>query len=392
MNIAKFLTPASTRYSPDWYSNNIEILPVRVIDIILDPSHPEYEKYDFGTSIGAIKYSLIDRKVDTEDTTTLPVAFPINRFFTNYPLKNEIVFIIRGPKNTNTPDKNKFLERVDYYMPVVGIFNEVNYIPFPDNSNPPEEPNPSFNSEERFEPFSGVRPLHPYNGDVILQGRNGQSIRLSGAISKNNTLTDDSNAQEPFTIISNGHEDLSNNVFYNENINRDKSSIYLTSDHIVPLIQSKVKYGGAKKRPVLSDKYKGAQIVINSGRLFFNSHTDDIQFTSTTDFGVSAKTAYIDAEDYVSLDAKKIYLGEKAKQFERQPVILGDQLEAFLRELLDALQRTGKAMTRAKTVDAKPIPLLNLEGAYLEAVTKGLNNRINPGGKSTLKSETTFTE
>ena len=49
-------------------------------------------------------------------------------------------------------------------------------------------------------------------------------------------------------------------------------------------------------------------------------------------------------------------------------------------------------MTKAKTVDAKPIPLLNLEGAYLEAIAKGLNNRINPGGKSILKSETTFTE
>ena len=392
MNVARLLTPASSRYSPEWYSGKVEILPVRVIDIILDSSHPEYEKYDFGSSIGAIKYSLIDRKVDTIDTKTLPVAFPINRFFTNYPLKNEIVFIVRGPKNTNDPSKNKFLERVDYYMPVVGIFNEINYIPFPDNSDPAEEPDPSYNTEERFEAFSGVRPLHPYNGDVILQGRNGQSIRLSGAISKNNTLTDDSNAQEPFTIISNGHEDLSNNVFYIENINRDKSSIYLTSDHIVPLIQSKVKYGGAKKRPILSDKYKGAQIVVNSGRLFFNSHTDDIQFTSTTDFGVSAKAAYIDAEDYVSLDAEKIYLGEKAKQFELQPVILGDQLERLLRELLDALQRTGKAMTKAKTVDAKPIPLLNLEGAYLEAIAKGLNNRINPGGKSILKSETTFTE
>lgn len=388
----KFEVPLSSRTKPDWYTSNIEVLPARVKDIILDSSHPEYQKYLGPESIGAIKYSLIDRNIDTNDSTTLAVAFPANRNFTTYPVKNEIVLLIKGPKeDLQSPTNTRYVERVDYYLPVVGIFNQVNSNILNDETDN-SKPGPSFSNQEVFEEKPEVRPLHPFNGDVILQGRHGQGIRFTGAISKNNPYTDQSNAQSPITIISNGHPEVDISTFHIENINADDSSIYLTSFHTIPLLQSKFKYAGAKERPVQADKFKGAQIVVNSGRLFFNSYTDDIQFTSETDFGVSATNVYIDAEEYVSLDATKIYLGEKAKQFELQPVILGDQLEMLLRELLDALQRTGKAMTKAKTVDAKPIPLLNLEGAYLEGIAKGLNNRINPGGKSILKSETTFTE
>ena len=49
-------------------------------------------------------------------------------------------------------------------------------------------------------------------------------------------------------------------------------------------------------------------------------------------------------------------------------------------------------MQIAKTVDMKPIPDLNVEGALLVAVVDGLKSQINPGGKSLLKSRKVFTE
>lgn len=392
MKPIKFEKPYSSRISSDWYSSNIEILPVRVKDIILDSSHPEYDKYYRAESIGAIKYSLLDKNIDTSNVETLPIAFPANRNFTTYPLKDEIVLLVKGPKFDLEPASiNKFLERTDYYLPIVGVMNQINYVEFKDEKDN-STPGPSFSSEEPFTEKEKIRPIRPFNGDVILQGRNGQSIRFTGARSKNNPYIDSSNSQSPLTIISNGHPEVDPSTFHIEDINKDKSSIYLTENHIIPLTQSKLKYGGAKKRPVQSDKYKGAQIVINSGRLFFNSHTDDIQFTSTADFGVSAKVAYIDAEDYVTLDAKKIYLGEKAKQFERQPVILGDNLEVFLQELLSILGEVAKAMTTAKTVDGKAVLDLNYIGPGFTATVESLTNKIKPGGKSLLKSDTTFTE
>ena len=49
-------------------------------------------------------------------------------------------------------------------------------------------------------------------------------------------------------------------------------------------------------------------------------------------------------------------------------------------------------MQKAKTVDMKPIPKLNIEGFVLESVVDGLMSQINPGGKSLLKSRKVFTE
>jgi hypothetical protein len=116
MKITKFEIPQSSKNSTEWYSSNFEILPVRVKDIILDTSHPEYDKYDGPQSIGAIKYSLLDRKIDTSDTKTLPIAFPANRNFTTYPTRNEIVLLVKGPKaNLEGNRPEKFLERIDYY-------------------------------------------------------------------------------------------------------------------------------------------------------------------------------------------------------------------------------------------------------------------------------------
>ena len=41
-------------------------VPVRVVDVILDATHPEYEKYGRSNAIGAIKYSIADRAIDAE--------------------------------------------------------------------------------------------------------------------------------------------------------------------------------------------------------------------------------------------------------------------------------------------------------------------------------------
>lgn len=374
--------------------SKIEIVPVRVKDVILDDSHEEYTKYGSVNSIGVIKYALLDSAQEVETTTTLPEAYPISTFTNTFPLRDEVVFLIRGPKkDLSGPENDKFFEKADYYLPSLSIFNDVNYIPY----DPPEgytgnKTDPGFTDSNLFKEDTGIRPLYPYNGDTIIQGRLGQSIRFTGTKSIKNTLTDDSNNGKPLTIISNGHEQESISTLYVENINRDLSSIYLTSDHSVPLSQAKLKYAGAKERPTNSNTFKGSQIVVNSGRLFFNSHSEDIQFTSTTDFGVSATNLYLDSENYIGLDSTKIYLGEKAKQFELQPVILGNQLEVFLQILVSALERTGKAMRDAKTIDGKIIPILNLEGTILNQTTKELLNQINPGGKSILKSEKVFTE
>ena len=363
------------------YSN--DLVPVRVKDIILDNNHPEIlsGKFDKTESIGLIKYSLIDRTVDTDDIEFLPYAFPLNNFNTTLPLINEVVFLVKGPKYELN------LEKVDYYISTVSLWNDINHIP-------------SQNDDERNDVGAGydfkvndkIRPLHPFHGDTILQGRLGQSIRLTGAKSPKNTLSNDTNANSPLTIISNGHQEISTDLLYVEDINKDLNSIYLASDHKIPLKQSRTKYAGASERPILSDAFKGNQTILNSGRIFLNASKEDVQISSLGDFGVTSNNVSIDGVGSIGLDAKEIYLGEDARRFKLQPVILGDQLEVFLQTLLKELEAVGKAMKTAKTIDQKIIPKINKAGIGLEGTVKVLQNRINPGNSSELKSKKVYTE
>lgn len=375
------MSSLSTKFTlPNSITQNLgserEILPVRVKEVILDETHPEYLKYGGVDSIGAIKYSLLDQKIDTSDTTTLPFALPLSNFSKTLPLVNEVVLLIQGPK------LDKKFEKRDYYLPVINLFNDINYIPSVEELDPNNN-DPGYGFKDNFK----IKPLHPFNGDTILQGRNGQSIRLSGAKSPKNLLSNDSNTNSPFTIISNGQEELTDNRLYVEDINKDKSSIYLTSNHIIPLEQSRSKYKSSKSNPISANRYEGAQIILNSGRLFFNSTSNDIQFTSAEDFGVSADNIHLDGVKEVGIDAEKIYLGELARSEPFEPVILGTQLDLFLQTLLNILQATGNALKTAKTVDQKIIPSINIHGAVLEATTKQLQNRID-----LLKSRKVFTE
>jgi hypothetical protein len=203
---------------------------------------------------------------------------------------------------------------------------------------------------------------------------------------------DNSNQNKPLTIITNGHEAVEEKDFYIEDINKDLSSIYLSADHLIPLAQSRDKYAAAQTRPISADKYKGNQIIINSGRLIFNSTEEDTQFTSKGNFGISSENISLDGTNYIGIDADKIYLGEDARIYELQPVILGNQLETFLVQLLAEVKRMAVAMKSAKTIDGKIIPTLNITGPISEEMIKTLEKWPNPGGDSLLKSKKVYTE
>lgn len=358
-----------------------ELIPVRVKDIILHKDHPEYDKFGRVESIGVIKYAPINVHIDTSDTKTLPAAYPLDHSNKTCPLINEVVFLTSGYKDLSTDTTTA------YYLSPISLYNETNYNPSNDTLD-----NSNLGPGYEFPVKTKKRPLHPFHGDIILQGRHGQGLRFTGAKSFLNTLTNNSNTGEPITILTNGHADQDASKLYVEDINKDTTSIYLTSDHIIPLNQVRDKYAGAVKRPVLAKNYRGAQVVINSGRLYFNAYDDDILFSSQNNFGITSKQVSVDGVDSVGIDAKKIYLGEKAVRFELQPVLLGNQTEIFLFQLLNSLESLSRALINARTANQIPIPALNANGFVLQATIKSLLNQINPNGDSLLKSKKVFTE
>lgn len=358
---------------------------VKVYDIVLDKSHDDYSTLGEELSIGVIRYAPLDKVVDKADIKNLPFAFPSTTGIRVFPIVNEVVILDNLPSQKVT-DKDRIAHKTYYRASPINIWNTPNS-------------NMVINSKVekiKTEPFienSEIKPLLPYPGDTLIEGRYGQSIRFGGTKFKTNTYSDDSNNGAPFTFISNGQEATEESIRHTlEDVNKDASSIFLTSNHTVPLKQVRDKNKAWKKPPTKADTYQGSQVIINGGRLYFNSKDESTLFSTKEAFGVTSKTVNLDAKDYIALDANKIYLGEKALREEFEPVILGESMEGFLYVLLLNLQSLAQDLKKAKTVDGKVIPLFITRGKLLEASLKGLQNQINPGGESQLKSRKVYTE
>ena len=354
--------------------------PVRVVDIILDDSHPSYVDTN---SIGAVHYNFIDKPL-LREVTDLPLAFNANAHMQVMPLKNEVVLIFSSP--STSASSNKSTDKTTYYHSIVSVWNTPNH-----NASPAT--NAEDTSLGEFEESDNVNPLFPFSGDVLIEGRQGQSLRFTGNKSSLNPFTDNQNNTKPLIILSNGQKDVGNGVdFITEDINEDFSSIYLTSDHKIELKQARTKADTFKSSEPTAKNYKGTQILVNSGRLFFNAKDDSIFHTSKKAFGVSSETVNLDAEKYIGLDGEKIYLGNKALVLESQPVILGNSLEVYLQLLINALKGMTDTLITAKTVDLKPLPSVNLKAQITSKLLQTLLDEINPGGESSLKSKKVFTE
>ena len=58
-----------------------------------------------------------------------------------------------------------------------------------------------------FEEQDNINPLQPFPGDVLIEGRHANTIRLGGTKHEENPLVDDSNNGKPYNIIRIGQTD-----------------------------------------------------------------------------------------------------------------------------------------------------------------------------------------
>ena len=356
---------------------------VRVRDIILDRNHPEFDKYDREDAIGVIKFTYVDSDKAFGSTEELPGAFPLDSTLNKYPVINEIVFV----RTALIGEQSDSFTRL-YYSKNINLYKGSNH-----DCSPYDETLGL--GYDNFEDTT-ISPLLPYPGDTIIQGRLGQSLRFSGYNSPHNPLTNENNNTSPFTILRNGQfAQKKGTQHVIEDINNDISSIYLTSDHKLPISASQTNWQGSNELPSI-DTYQGSQIVLNSGKLYFNSKEEDIILTAQEDFGVSSNSAHISAKEYIGFDAEKIYLGKGARILDKrnkaEPLIKGDRLEVFLDSLLSVLNSMLTTMLANPTKNTQA-PALAKKATSLLRIVKSLKRDIRPGKeKSFLKSKKTYTE
>ena len=246
---------------------------------------------------------------------------------------------------------------------------------------------------DKFLSNFNFRQVIPEEGSVILNGRFGNSIRLGSNIK--NGLQDSPNiklrAGQLQDVTKFGEESLVEelntkpiNAGVEENINSDASSMWMTTDETVSLTPATLEDPNIYPSSVAPEVFDGKQIILNSGRLIFNSKENGIlgfsdgpiDFSTLNTFGVSAKQklnlyspdikigrngeqgktknitltgqdVFIQNEKgYTAIMSKGIELGVSDTQ---EPAVKGDTLEEILSELMDVLSDLSSSVIKIAT-------------------------------------------
>lgn len=261
----------------------------RVTSIVLGPNKGGTREldpdYSTPADMGKIQYQLLysplgkRRTKKISDSGNKP-AYPMSGFLKQYPVVGEIVLIMTGPSPGLNDDYNN--QRL-YYFPPYSLWNDSNHNGFPDleeyadylnkyanqpgysgnavtGSNIPL----GFTFDEKF-----IRNLQPFEGDVILQSRFGQSIRFGSTVTSlktKNTWSDSGNNGDPITIITNQQAERPGLFKFDptvEDINRDGSSIYMTSTQQIDmpsLLGFPLNSFGVTINPVVSNTTEAVKI------------------------------------------------------------------------------------------------------------------------------------
>jgi len=308
-----------------------EAITARVMDIVLDSSHVDYELLGGTQSIGAIRYAQIDQPLSNNDIRNLPIAFPKNSNIRQYPLKGEIIQLLILPSENTTGLSSA---KKVYYSEPVGIWNH------PHHSSTPPPNNSDIGLGKDFKEVSDINPLLPFEGDFLLEGRQGQSLRFSSTV-KDKTPWKGEDNSKPVIVISNGQVKTEEGFSHiTEDINKDHTSLYFTSNQRVGLESSYVL--GECHEPTPTVDYTKSQLLGSSDRVHLNGR-DSIILTSTNHLNLGSKGVYVEGGELTTIDAPRINLGSRADS----KGVRGDELKELLQEILYELANVGAMLATA---------------------------------------------
>ena len=360
---------------------NLKMISARVTDIVLDETNKEkFEKYGGWNGIGTINWEPINTPASKNQVQ--PTAKPFFPQFKNYPLVNELVTLIKMP---DSDIGRQDTSEIYYYLNTISIWNHPHHNAYPNifDEVKDEEQQADYQAVEggsvrRVEdesteinlqgdnPSGGtfvekpnIHPILPFVGDNIFEGRFGNSIRLgsttkSKGLYKNN-WSESGGDNNPITILRNGQPlDAGDEGWLPivENINKDLSSIYLTSNQLIPIKAASTNYTGLEESPEYPNSYKGAQVILNSERVLLNSTKDSVLISGQKVVSLSANEGIgLSTSGSMSIESGELKLGASSAE---QPIILGDTFLTSLNEVLDGLKGVVDALSGEPSLQVTP--------------------------------------
>jgi len=204
-----------------------------------------------------------------------------------------------------------------------------------------------------FEERADINPMYPLSGDLLIQGRRGQSLRFSETKPSTtpSTLlpqwyTSQENSKPIIALVNGQTETTSGGNFLLEDVNKDPSSIYLLQHSSLPLItrtdwvredMSKSSYGSSQI-PADISTYEGNQVIITSGRLVLNAREESTLITSEKSINLLANRLHFDAPEAIHFDTPVIRLtGDSRDSSLSRSAVRGEDIVNELSGLYSAL-------------------------------------------------------
>ena len=165
---------------------------------------------------------------------------PFNMNIKQIPLIGEHVLIFKAYNQETTLTKTGIEW---YYFSPYSIQSSINsnLLPGISYNNISEAAAQKIKPGVNFEAKS-ISPLQPYEGDLMIEGRWGNTLRFGSTTKKQTGLINASwhgaasTVGDPIIILSNGQLNKPNKQFVVENIQTDNASIYLTSTQEIPIL------------------------------------------------------------------------------------------------------------------------------------------------------------
>jgi hypothetical protein len=340
------------------------------------PTEKQFKRAGGFNGIGTIFYIDYQRtknvtgSIDDNFLDTCQLAIPLNSQTQYYPVLNELVYLIDLPSATSQVSNTSGIK---YYASVINVFN-----------NPQQNSQPSSKEDilgTTFVENPQIRSLLSFEGDHIVQGRQGNGIRFSTTSTSLRGLSEWSSIgknDDPIMAITNGFSYDKKEKFHIEKINKDLSSIYLTSAQKIPLTTDKRGVLNNQTNPINVPDYFNAQIILNSDRVVLNSKKDEVMIFAKTNIELNTKNIInLNADRRVHLNAFKVWLGS-TDGTQLQPVLLGRNTLNLLQDLQRALTSLGQYMASAtSTKEGAPLPNINVAGKELLEDMKTMADQLN---------------
>jgi len=250
------------------------------------------------------------------------IVKPSNINLKQIPLIGEFVLIY---KTFNQQSNISIFREQWYYITTVDLHSSINENMLPGVSlGLPQDQIDATKPGYTFTRKS-ISPVQPYEGDFILEGRFGNSIRFGSTVdyAKGKYTVpgswNGSVAGDPIIILSNGRNNKPNKQFVVEDIVSDDASLYLTSTQVIDNLKL------SKDLSIHPYNYVGSQFIGVADRVILQAKKD---------------IAVIDSEVAIVLNTPgEVYIGgEDASENLVHGKVLGEILQKILDQLKSTIQ------------------------------------------------------